>query len=751
MLKTVDAFLRATLVIGLCGAPAAPAVGGGREPPALEVDLSRGWRVLQDVHDLGEKLEIYREKFHPTAIGPAVSEWEPLERLVHLQLLLAKNPYFGRELRYFNQHPWWYKLEFGLPAGAEPYATLRFTGADYFARVWLNEHLLGEHEGYFAPFEFEVGKLLRRDRPNVLVVKVWSPWDEEVVPGKERARFWSVVRRLVKGTYEHADTLIQRDVNPVGLWGKVSLRFHAGVRFSGRVGIRVSLDGPEQTARVRLRPSIVALRKAPRLTLRARVREADTGIVAASTERSLRLDPGREQATLDLKIVRPKLWKTWDRGRPALYRATIELISGGKALDRVEERFGVRTVGLRRTAGETTFYLNGRRIFLRGTNYFPDVYVSNMTRERYLRDLTNIRRAGCNAVRVHVHVEQDVFYDLCDQLGLAVIQDSGLNWTHPTTEEWSEHALRVVGDMIRRLRNHPSIIAWILMNEPPGKSRGEMMTRSPGPQLYVEAKRLDPERPVIKGSGASGDLLSGDSHNYTGSLNAQTRHYTEIYGQKEKLNTEFGFDAPPEAWILRRVPKVYRRLQAITDEIPAIQEYQYRLLKYFIEHYRITKYRPCSGYFQFLFIDISPQSFYGVYDWWGLPKKGLRALEESNQPVGVFMEYADRPVALWAVNDLPTACRGCRLEWRVSDDSGKVVEAGRAAVTVPADSAVRVRRFCFSVDPAVRYRVALVLRNSKGEAIARNRYEDPFHHPPRPPGHPSRVSHELGMRLYNAP
>ena len=49
--------------------------------------------------------------------------------------------------------------------------------------AWLNDELLGEHEGYAEPFEFEVGHLLARDRPNVLVVKVSSPWDTEVAPG----------------------------------------------------------------------------------------------------------------------------------------------------------------------------------------------------------------------------------------------------------------------------------------------------------------------------------------------------------------------------------------------------------------------------------------------------------------------------------------------------------------------------------------------------------------------------------------
>lgn len=89
-----------------------------------------------------------------------------------------------------------------------------------------------------------------------------------------------------------------------------------------------------------------------------------------------------------------------------------------------------------------------------------------MTEERYYRDLLNIRAAGFNLVRVHVHVEQDMFYDLCDKMGIAVIQDSEYNWTHPSTDEWAEKFIGIYKENVRMLMRHPSIICWIGMNEP---------------------------------------------------------------------------------------------------------------------------------------------------------------------------------------------------------------------------------------------------------------------------------------------
>ena len=89
-----------------------------------------------------------------------------------------------------------------------------------------------------------------------------------------------------------------------------------------------------------------------------------------------------------------------------------------------------------------------------------------MTKERYLRDLLNVKAAGFNLVRVHVHTEQEVFYDLCDELGIAVFQDSEYNWTHPSTDEWAQRFADVYRENVKLLKHHPSLICWIIMNEP---------------------------------------------------------------------------------------------------------------------------------------------------------------------------------------------------------------------------------------------------------------------------------------------
>lgn len=723
-----------------------------------EVNFDRGWEILQDVHDLGESMRLFERSGNIPGFGAQISEWEKLERLGHLQTALSPTPYFGRELRHFNQAPWWYRLEFPLPREAEgKMAALRFDAVDYYCKVWLNGKYLGSHQGYATPFEFDATQALLRNEPNLLVVKVWSPWDTEIRGGNAENRFWHVVRGMAKGTYEHDDTFVARDVNPVGIWGAVRLLLHDGVRFDGRPRIVSGMADGGRAADVHVTLPVHMDRESFSGTARCRILDGKTGATLASAEEPVALKPGCASPTVSLRLNNPKQWSAWDRGEQQLYRASVEIREAGKSLCRVEERFGIRSIALNRTGEETSFHLNGRKLFIRGTAYFPDVYVSELYEARYRRDMERVKSAGFNAIRLHVHTPREVLLDICDELGIAVLQDFDINWTHPEDEEWGNAAAGIFGELIRAFRNHPSIIAWIATNEPSGNNTGSIINISPGPQLMETAQRLDPDRPVIRGSGAYDDVFeSGDTHNYIGSLNGQDTHYTDIFGKAEngagyaeKLNTEFGFDAPGSAENLRKISRLYERLKPLGDDgIREVQYYQYRLLKYYVEHYRAMKYAPCSGYFQFMFIDLCPQSFYGVYDWWGMPKEGLRALQESNGPIGVFMLYKDAPGRLFAVNDTLDEYAGCTAAWTATDDEGNTVAAGRKTIDLPADSLVEIGELKFVVSDEKKYSVYLSVRDAAGKLLAQNSYRDAFHHPAHPEGHPQRMSHELGMRLY---
>ena len=724
---------------------------------------------MQDVYDTCEKLRLYETDDFMTEQGPQISEWEPLEKLKHLQLLFSEHPYWGRELRYFNDAPWWYKNEFTVDDFGDHYE-LFFSNVDYYCKVWLNGMFVGEHEGYSAAFQFNVDEMINRGGTNRLVVKVWSPWETRIEDDEAGRRTFKVERNMVKGTYEHSDTFVARDVNPVGIYGKVILKQYRKAWFEGRTEFQYSLDETFHKVRFTLNVNLGLTENAEihfqcrdhltnEIRYRSSIKAAECGAYAFQGE-----------------ISDIHLWNVWDRGTPYTYDVETWIEVNGDVTDRYHELTGFRRIEMKRTADETSFRLNGRKLYVRGTSYFPDNYISAMNKEHYKDDLMKMKSCGFNFIRVHVHVELPEFYQLCTEMGMGIIQDSEYNWTHPGSNEFAERFIRVFLENVDQLKKYPAVLCWICMNEPAGleadqagtgeNSYGRAMDISPGPALYEAVCEHDPSRPAIKGSFCEKDLLSGDSHNYIGSLCGEDGHYTDIYGMTEKLNTEYGFDAPPCAENLMKVPAVYNRLKRLDDQswtgkdaetitacteagaesICSIGEYQYRLLKYYTEYYRMQKYTPNAGYVQFLFSDIGPTSFYGIYDWWGTSKRGLDAMLESNMPIGIFAGYKEQLDSVYAVNDYDRDMGECEAVLMVTDLNGNEIYKASRKIHLLQDSKIQVfelnRRFGDHID------VALVLKKEE-QILACNQYKDIYHMPTHVKGHPARMSHEFGIRLYD--
>ena len=115
-------------------------------------------------------------------------------------------------------------------------------------------------------------RCLSRNGPNVLVVKVWSPWDHEVAADAVTSRVFGVVRHLLKGSYEHADTFVQRDVNPVGIWRPVRLILHDGLRSASEPVIETRMAGAGESADVLVSWPVALEEGRRRLDLSVRIR-----------------------------------------------------------------------------------------------------------------------------------------------------------------------------------------------------------------------------------------------------------------------------------------------------------------------------------------------------------------------------------------------------------------------------------------------------------------------------------------------
>ncbi len=674
--------------------------------------------------------------------------WLTVPECAHLQpALYPDRPYWGPHLRAINEQAWLYRRTLTVPEGV-PYhrARLRFDGVDYFAGVWLNGQPIGQHEGHFAPFVFEITDALRPGE-NELLVRVTSPWDAPNPNGSYPIDH--VLRGLVKGLYEHAEGVIPPDVNPLGIWRPVWLLLDAGLSID-RVRLQTALDG---TVTARLTASN-ATGAAWRGTIELDAAADNHNGAGAQAVFPVELPPGTSTLEYRLSVPEPRLWWPWDHGAANLYRLTASLRDESSAVfDQHEETFGIRTVRLERSPERFTYYLNDRPVAVRGSSYMPGLYLSQFDGAALARDVALARDANLNLIRVHVHVSPPELYELCDRAGMLVFQDFELNWVQDTSAAFEARALRLQRDMIDLLGNRPSVISWACHNEPTMVyARRDNLERRPDPALYADALQYDPTRPVFICSGqmASDWQRSGDDHSYYGAI--WSKRYTDVRWRKPRLNTEFGFEAPAALETLRQHADAWERLKHLEDVIDDLWQYQAELTQYHIEHFRRLRAETCAGYVHFWLNDLAPQVGCGVLDVDRRPKGGYAALQRASQPILPSLEHdGKQPIALWVLNDTLQVYPGARLVWRVYGADGQLILDEQTQFDVTANAAQQVLACRWPVSPAACARVELALYTADGSLLAENMYQHPFQPSPRPKGYPWKFDTYLGCKTFDRP
>lgn len=219
--------------------------------------------------------------------------------------------------------------------------------------------------------------------------------------------------------------------------------------------------------------------------------------VVAETRSLTQLYDGR-RLFQDFTFSQPRLWSPEE---PNLYVARTTVTSEDGTEDVYETPFGIRS-SVWRADG---YYLNGSRTFLRGVCLHHDAGALGAVwnEDAWVRRLLKLKQMGCNAIRTSHNPPAPELLDLCDRLGLLVLDEFTDTWTYPKKEngyatlfdKWAEKDLT---DLIRRDRNHPSVIAWSIGNE--CGEQGDS-TRWWVPQLLTDiCHREDPTRPTTAGN-----------------------------------------------------------------------------------------------------------------------------------------------------------------------------------------------------------------------------------------------------------
>ncbi|MCK5440580.1 MAG: hypothetical protein KAJ23_01690 [Maribacter sp.] len=479
-----------------------------------ELSLDGQWEIIFDETNKGrsagwEKDSVFQ--VHPNKQKIQVpSSWE-----------LIKQDYEGVGF---------YRHEFQAPADWKgKVVRMHFGAVNYLSEFWLNDEVVGFHEGGFTPFEFRVDELLKFGEKNVLTVRVVGPI---LLSDKE-----------VDGV-KPLETPQWRGGISGGIWQEVKLKATDEI-YVDDVFIEPKIEDNTATFHVELdHTAIKGISAELEINI---ISIADATKTVAGIKEKWKLRPGKNKKSFVLKIPDALHWSP---DNPNLYRADVKVIANGEISDVWHERFGIREL----TIKNKDFYLNGKRIYIKAT-FFEGLYPNGIaypdSEEMARTEIRLAKEAGFNMIRPWRHPPTPMWLDLADEMGVLVVGSPALECMRLplSTPYLSKRVENEVTQTILRDRNRASIVQWELFNELHRPVLKQLMR-----PMAMVTRTLDPTRLILDESGgwAFGANMYlpneyeptqfNDIHNYPGPFIDKDKYdgYLSI-GLKEEEKKAKGF------------------------------------------------------------------------------------------------------------------------------------------------------------------------------------------------------------------
>lgn len=403
----------------------------------------------------------------------------------------------GQRLGYVPTGIGWYRKSFELPenlAGQKVFIT--FGGVFRNSEVWINGESLGKRPYGYSTFQYDLTPHLEFGGNNLLAVRV----DNSSQPN---SRWYTG-----SGIYRSVELAVTDKLH-VKHWG-------------------TTVTTPEisdERATVKLRTEVRNEHDD------ARDAELVTRIVgpdgqAVASERTRQSIPAGEEFSFEQSIEVPDPQR-WGIETPLLYRAESVVRVGEQVLDRVVTEFGIREIALDKDRG---FLLNGEVVKMKGVNLHHDggslgAAVPLRAWERRLEILKSI---GCNAIRTSHNPPSTELLKLCDRMGFVVIDEAFDKWGKPYNRSFPEWGERDLKDMIRRDRNHPSVVMWSVGNELTNQGDEDYLEQLE--ELVEWCRETDPTRPVtvaLRPKSTSGKKMTREVVEIASRVDAISCNYQE--------------------------------------------------------------------------------------------------------------------------------------------------------------------------------------------------------------------------------
>ncbi len=366
-------------------------------------------------------------------------------------------------------HMAWYSRPLTIPDDWSGKRRFLVIGAcDWLTSVWIDGEFVGEHQGGYTPFEFDLTEFTAPGKVHQLVLRVDDtphPFKLEGKQGYGEAKgIWQTVYLESRGSVALKHIHFTPDID------NGSVRVHAVLDQSAEEDLYINLSFPNKEL---------------------------AGMIS-----SPKIGKKMQEVEFEVSIPNPQLW---DLDNPYLYDLKVQLHNNQTVYDEFSTYFGMRKISIVDLPGTDVPYvaLNNRPIYLQlslDQAYHPDGYYTYPSDEFMRDEIIRSKKIGLNGNRIHIKVEVPRKLYWADKLGLLIMADVPNFWGEPdelARQEW-EYAMQ---EMIARDYNHPSIFSWVLFNETwglfsgKGKERAYLgETQEWVREKFVQAKDLDQSR-----------------------------------------------------------------------------------------------------------------------------------------------------------------------------------------------------------------------------------------------------------------
>lgn len=403
------------------------------------LNFNTGWK-FSNQEDLGTAAQQT-----PTDNNYSFAKWQTvtLPHTAKLEPLVIITPWAGIS---------WYQKEFTAPAAwKQKKISIEFEAVMQEADVWLNGKHLVTHTGGYLPFSIDISNELRYDTPNRLLVKTNNTDNVNIPPGKPTPTldfcYYSGIYRNVSLTVTNPLHITNAVKENAVASGGIKVWYPKITAQSAVVAVATHLRNDDNTSK--------------EFNLLYKLTDQSGKTIVSTTSSKQIIEAGNQISITDSLLVKnPALWHP---DHPALYTLQVDLLQNEKPVDGIKTKIGIRTFEIK----NEQLHINGQPVLLVGTNRHQEYpYIGNaLSDNAQYRDALKIKQAGFNIVRLSHYPQSPAFMDACDELGLLSI-DAIPGWQFIGKEEFIKHSYRDARELIRRDRNHASVVMWeVSLNE----------------------------------------------------------------------------------------------------------------------------------------------------------------------------------------------------------------------------------------------------------------------------------------------